>query len=213
MLLKPTDDIVYFPALLALPPREARKIRVGTVARAESVEKSYRLFVEQLPEPDRGSQPQSSQVRVKVLTKMGIPIFVQPHKLSRAGEIAGLTMAQGLLRFQIKNTGNTHFQARKIRVTGLAGPGNPQFNEEISGWYILAGGVRDYEIPIPTADCRRTRQVEITVATEHGELKETFSPPPDACGTPPVPAGTANLPSGANRRAQPPSPSAARRSR
>lgn len=213
MLLKPTDDIVYFPALLAIPPREVRKIRVGTVARTGSMEKSYRLFVEQLPEPDRKPQPRSAQVRVRVLTKMGIPIFVQPHKLTRASEITGLTMAEGLLRFQIKNTGNIHFQVRKIRVAGFTDPGNPQFSKETSGWYILAGGVRDYEISIPAADCRRTRRIEITVATETGEIKESFSPPPDACGAPPVSAGTVSPPSGANRRAQPPSPSAARRNR
>jgi fimbrial chaperone protein len=213
MLLKPTDDIVYFPALLAIPPHEERKIRVGTVARPESTERSYRLFVEQLPEPDREPQPRSPQVRVRVLTKMGIPIFVQPHKLTRAGEITGLTMAQGLLRFQIKNTGNIHFQARKIRVAGFADPGNPQFNEETNGWYILAGGMRDYEIPIPVAECRRIRRIEVTVATESGEFKETFSPPPDSCGVPPISAGTASPPSGANHRAQPQSPSAVRQNR
>src|ERR1700759_2394475 len=49
MQLTPTQDILFFPSLLEIAPGETRKIRVTTDVPADTLEKSYRLFVDELP--------------------------------------------------------------------------------------------------------------------------------------------------------------------
>src|SRR5688572_25193200 len=72
MRLEPTQDIVFFPSLLTLKPDETRRVRVGSTAAFEAREKTYRIFVEELPPVDRAG----NRGGVRVLTKMGIPIFM-----------------------------------------------------------------------------------------------------------------------------------------
>ena len=69
MQLTPTEDIVFFPALLSLNPGEERKVRVAATVAAKEVEKTYRIFFEELPPLER---PESSGAQVRILTKMGI---------------------------------------------------------------------------------------------------------------------------------------------
>src|SRR5216684_4497892 len=75
--LAPTEDIVFFPALLTLKPGEERKVRVAATVAAKDVERTYRIFFEELPPLER---PQNLGAQVRILTKMGIPIFVAPAK-------------------------------------------------------------------------------------------------------------------------------------
>ena len=49
MQLEPTEDIVFFPTLLTLKPKETRRVRVGSATPQEVREKTYRIFVEELP--------------------------------------------------------------------------------------------------------------------------------------------------------------------
>src|SRR2546421_6591721 len=75
MQLTPTEDIVFFPALLSLNPGEERKVRVAATVAAKDVEKTYRIFFEELPPLVK---PENAGAQVRILTKMGIPIFVSP---------------------------------------------------------------------------------------------------------------------------------------
>src|SRR6266513_6406857 len=77
MQLGPTEDIVFFPALLSLNPGEERKVRVAATVAATDVEKTYRIFFEELPPLVK---PENAGAQVRILTKMGIPIFVSPGK-------------------------------------------------------------------------------------------------------------------------------------
>jgi fimbrial chaperone protein len=91
MQLEPTEDIVFFPTLLTLKPNETRRVRVGSATTQEVREKTYRIFVEELP--PAGTVAGSG---VRVLTKMGIPIFVRPVKksLRQRSTICGSRMAR-----------------------------------------------------------------------------------------------------------------------
>jgi fimbrial chaperone protein len=43
MQLEPTDDIVFFPTLLTLKPKETRRVRVGSATTQDVREKTYRM--------------------------------------------------------------------------------------------------------------------------------------------------------------------------
>ena len=87
LLLEPTTDVVFYPALLTLAPKEERKIRVGRTAPAGNVEKTYRIFVEELPALDESGV---NGAAVRMLTKMGVPIFVRPARETATATVSGL---------------------------------------------------------------------------------------------------------------------------
>ena len=87
MDLVPTQDIVFFPTLLTLAPDEERKVRIGVATEFGATEKTYRIFVEELPplvQPEEGG--------VTVLTKMGIPIFLRPARAEARADIGALAL-------------------------------------------------------------------------------------------------------------------------
>lgn len=179
VLLNPTEEIVFFPSLLTLAPGEERRVRVGTVTPPTSNEKTYRIFVDELPP---NSKPGGAQggAEVRLLTKMGVPIFIQPDQKSEGARVQEMVMRRRLLSFQIKNTGNVHFVPQNIRVKGYGAGGDTLFERRLQGWYILAGGYRSYELEIPKGDCAKVKTLAVEVG-EQQSLKERLEVPPSAC--------------------------------
>lgn len=177
MELKPTSDIVFFPALLTLAPRESRNVRVGAATPFEAVEKSYRIFVEELPP----QAPQPGQSAVRVLTKMGVPIFVQPTRTQAQAGLRDLMVKDGVFTFNVRNTGNVHFVPETVRVHGMNHVGEVVLEKQLDGWYILAGGVRAYEVRLPAPDCSALTALSIDVRIAGSALKERLETP-SACG-------------------------------
>ena len=147
MQLAPTTDIVFFPALLSLTPGEERKIRVGTTVPGGPVERSYRIFVEELPPAGKSK---GGKTEVRVLTRMGIPIFLEPAAAApatMAGRIEPKNLRGEKISFEVKNTGTVHFTVRQARVLGLGAAKENLFERSVPGWYVLAaGGSRVFEV-------------------------------------------------------------------
>ena len=175
--LADTQDVVFFPALLTLKPREERKIRIGSTVASGAVEKTYRIFVEELP--DGGATNEATAVRV--LTKMGIPIFVQPVKQSANATLNALGLRDGNLHFTVANTGTVHFVPQDIKVRGMAANGDQLFEQQLTAWYILPGGRRDFDMAIAAAECGRTESLVVEVGLGQTALKESLQTPGGAC--------------------------------
>jgi len=175
--LQPTEDVIFFPALLTLAPKEERRIRVGTTVTPGAQEKTYRVFVEELPSAE-GSRAGAA---VRVLTKMGIPVFVRPARETAAATLADLGLRGGTLHFSLGNTGTVHVIPEKIRVRGVGARGEAVFEREVAGWYILPGGRRDFDLPLPPVECTRTASVQIEAAFESMSLEESLQTPAGAC--------------------------------
>jgi fimbrial chaperone protein len=177
ILLDPTPDVVFFPALLTLKAGEERRIRVGSTVSPGASEKTYRIFVEELPAP--GETAGGSAVRV--LTKMGIPIFVRPVKEAASAALSELGVRDTALHFTLLNTGTVHFVPQAITVRGLAADGQPVFEQQLAGWYVLSGGRRDFDVAVASPDCGRAASVVVEVALGAGSLKESLQTPAGAC--------------------------------
>lgn len=180
ILLSPTDDIVFFPQLLSLAPGEQRKIRVGTLSPAVDSEKTYRLFIEQLPSGKKHSQAVKG---VELLTRVGIPVFVRPALAKTAGAITGLTIAGGKLSFGVTNSGNVHLVVESVRVAGLGDEDHTAFVKQAKGWYVLAGQTTLYELDVDPAECRRSGAVEVSARTADVILRERLSISSASCAT------------------------------
>ena len=175
--LQPTTDVVFFPALLALKPGEERKIRVGSTVAPGAAEKTYRIFVEELP--PAGENAAASAVRV--LTKMGIPIFVRPAKESATAALTELGVRDGALHFALRNTGSIHFVPQSITLRGIASDGQPVFEQQLAAWYVLSGGRRDFDVALSSPDCGRAASVSVEIQLGSTALKETLQTPGGAC--------------------------------
>ena len=173
MQLQPTQDIVFFPPLLTLKPSETRRVRVGTATTFDAKEKSYRIFVEELP-------PADAPKGVRVLTKMGIPIFLRPVKEVATASLTDLRQQNGQLKFTLSNEGTVHFVPRNIKVRGLAGS-KTAFERELEGWYLLAGGRRDFETALPKDACAQVTSIVVDVQFDSNQVQERLQTPTGAC--------------------------------
>jgi fimbrial chaperone protein len=181
MVLTRTTDVVFFPPLLTIAAGESRNIRVGTVTPPAAIEKTYRLFIQELP-PVAAANPVRPAGEIRVLTRMGVPIFLQPARGGKVnGRVGGVALRRGRLSFRVENTGTVHFVARAVRVTGYGTSGEVMIEGALEGWYVLAGGTREYELDVPPGDCPKVQTLTIEVQTSHKTLTERLQPPPDGC--------------------------------
>ena len=176
--LTPTDDIVFFPSLLTLGPNEERRVRVGRVTAAGEREKTYRIFIEEMPPLEAIGTAGGAAVRV--LTKMGVPIFVRPAKETATAIIGDVEQRAGVVHFTLANTGTVHFVPSQVTVRGMAGS-NPVFEQKLDGWYVLSGGKRDFTMVVPKNDCGRVTSFVVEVAVNSSKLTQTFDAPSGAC--------------------------------
>jgi fimbrial chaperone protein len=177
MLLEPTEDVVFFPTLLTLGPREERKIRVGTTVAPGAVEKCYRIFVEELP-PLETAKPTAG---VTMRTKMGVPIFLQPTRASAQARLGDLALTGDHVTFRLLNTGTAHFTPDAVRVRGLDGSGGAVGELAAEAWYVLAEGRRDFDVTVPAARCGEIRSLVVEVQVLGRTLTDTVPAPIGAC--------------------------------
>ena len=176
MLLNPTEDLIFYPSLLTIDAGDERNIRVGTNKSIVTNEKSYRIFVEELPPTEN-----SDHKGIRILTKMGVPIFIQPTKQLVQAQVDHMKMGETEFSFELRNTGNVHFFPRNIHVRGSGSQGEIILANQLQHWYILSGGVRKYSIEIPPKDCPKLQSLTVEVELEGKILKETFPVPENVC--------------------------------
>ena len=164
MKLEPTSDIVFFPGLLMLKAGEQRKVRVGSVTAQGAMEKTYRVFFEELPSLETKEMPAGGSA-VRILTKMGIPVFIAPAKPVGGGEITNATVKDGKVRFDLRNTGNISFVTQRVGVVGLDGLGGEVFRKQREGWYVLSGDTRGYDLDLTTDECQKVKKIQIEAHT------------------------------------------------
>jgi len=179
MQLQDTKDIVVYPTLLTLAPKQERKLRVGSTVPPGVNEKSYRIFVEELP-PLRSPTVEKSEVRV--LTKMGIPVFIEPSKPTVAGVVEGMGVVKGVLAFTAKNTGNSHFIVQSVQVKALDSKGAALFEKKLDGWYVLAGETRVWEVELPKDVCAKTKALSVDVQAAETKFSGRLEMPAAGCG-------------------------------
>jgi fimbrial chaperone protein len=181
MELTPTTDIVFFPTLLTLAPGQGRNVRLGTQSLPGDVEKTYRIFLEELPAPQTSATGNGMQIHV--LSKIGIPIFLAPDKPKTQAEIDALAMTKRALSFQIANTGTVHILPGPVTVEGMDEAGKTILDKQINVWYVLAGGTRSSTVALPTGLCARIKNVSILMKTGALIVRKSQPAPSNACAS------------------------------
>lgn len=177
MVITPTKDVVFFPAMVMLAPGEERKLRIGLKTKPGPVEKAYRVFVQELPPPATQADPNA----VRVLTKMGLPVFVTGEGQAPKPALAGLAVQGDRVSVELTNTGTARYRAERIVVTAKAGA-KVVHKEEHKGWYVLAGKRHTYTTSLPAEACAAVQSVEVEAVTDKGTVKASL--PSVRCATP-----------------------------
>jgi fimbrial chaperone protein len=181
MTLQPSTDVTFFPKLIELGAGTSRNVRLGiNAAASRDVERSFRIFVEELPDE---SAPKAAN-GVAIRTKVGIPVFVRPAKPVRSAVIDSVSVAGGKVLTRVHNTGNLHINVDTVAVKGTGASNAPTFSKEGPGWYVLPGATRVFEVPMSAAECQSTTAVAVEVLGHNRSLKGASPVSPAVCVAP-----------------------------
>lgn len=159
-LYEESKDLVYFPRLMTVDPQDKRVVRVGTQAAPGEVEAAYRLMVEEMTP----AGPETPGATVAVRMRFAIPVFVAPQKPALKVVVEDLAVAGGEVRFRLRNAGNQHVKLDTISLRR-----GDAVLQEATGWYVLAGARRGFNVRIPPAECR-AGPVQVVLKGEGVEL-------------------------------------------
>lgn len=169
-----TGELTFLPRIMTIAPSDRQLVRVGIRVPATTQEKAFRLFIEELPEPQK---PDGSGAKVAVRVRFGIPVFVKPLKEEIKGDIDLVEISNSTVKLRVRNEGNVHLGIKSVELTGDG------FSKQVGGWYLLAGAARTQSIEIPVETCRKLKALDVTLKTDQQlELKRRLEIDRAACG-------------------------------
>jgi fimbrial chaperone protein len=169
---EPSDDIVFFPKLMTIEPGQEGIVRVGAKRALLPTEKTYRLFIEELPGPPKPADPSApAAARINVLVRFGAPIFVTPATPQDGLDIQQLTLVKGSLRVSAKNTGNRHQIVQGVKLRGTDGNGQEVYALSLADRYLLSGTTKSYTTSIAAEQCAKIVELFVEFATDKLNVK------------------------------------------
>lgn len=165
-LYRESDELIYYPRMMTVPPQDKRLVRIGlrspSGAPAGAAERTYRLYIDELPALDEGAPAVSG---VSFTIRFALPVFVPPVEPKLRGAIDSITLQDGKLRVAVSNPGNLSFRIASVAARSGA------FAAEAGGWYLLAGATRVHTLDIPAEACRKLRRLDVTVKADKLSLE------------------------------------------
>jgi fimbrial chaperone protein len=181
MDLHPTEDLLVYPPLITVAPDKSSKFRVTVLVPPGEREKTYRIQVTEIP-AFRGVN-QAGGASVTIRSQVVLPVFFAPAAAKQAiATIVNPATRAGTFTFSIADAGTVRVHVRSVAVTGIGTGGRTIFQKSLDGWYVLAGGHRDYSVPLPRDTCAQVRAISVdalTVPSSH--ITQTIEVPADAC--------------------------------
>lgn len=170
-------ELIFFPRLLTIEPGKSQVLRVGLQVPAASVEKTYRLFIEEIPEARKSEQGAT----VAISLRFGIPIYAAPLQSVDRGEFTEAVLEKGKVATVIKNSGNVHFRIQTVELIGKDADGGEVFRQKLDGWYLLSGVTRPYVFTLPAEECRKAVTLELLADTDRKDISAIINVDPQAC--------------------------------
>ncbi len=171
-----TQDLIFFPKIMTVDPKGERVIRAGIKIPAVAKEKTYRLFIEEIPEPKK-----AQGTAIAVAIRFGVPIFSQPVKEEVRGAVERCDLSKGTVTLSVSNTGNVHLVINTVKLVGRDSKGGQTFAKDLSGWYLLSGVSRTYSAPLARDACIKTATLDVEVVTDKVNLKHKLNTDASMC--------------------------------
>jgi fimbrial chaperone protein len=173
-----TKDIIFFPKIMTVEPHEQRAVRIGVKVPASTKEKTYRLFIEEIPSQNKPTLSLASGKITAGLTiafRYAMPIFVEPLKPQKSGVVENMEMSKGVVKAAVRNTGNIRMKLHTVTFRGKAQDGKELFSKDAGGWYVLHGMLRRYEAAVPKELCGALATIEVSAQTENSTINGTMN--------------------------------------
>lgn len=168
----PTDELIATPLLLEIAANGSAQLRVGTLAQATDTERAYRLLINELPGDDDDA---GGQVRLRVLTRVSLPVFFEPPGAKPEPRIADARFLQGRLRIGLGNGGTRRMDPQTATVTLLDAAGRKLFRRDVNAAYVLAGARLPVELTVPAEACRQARTVRIHLGDDGVDVEHAVA--------------------------------------
>ncbi len=158
--LTPSDDLIVTPELLEVDPGKSVQLRVGSLLDAGTVEASYRLLINELP--NLSDKASAARPEIKVLTQVSLPIFVEPANPAPMPVLRSATLQKSLLELGLDNSGNQRLDAQNVKVNLLDAKGQVIEQHQQIANYVLAGATWFLRLNLPANVCARAASVSVS---------------------------------------------------
>lgn len=152
------SDLIFFPSTLKVAPGDYAVVRIGARNPIAEIERAFRVYVAEVPLSGEATDQQGTTMRV--VLRIGLPVFIQPRHKESKFEIE-LREEEGGVSARVSNRGNVHVRADEVRFRGLDALGNEQFSRTLSERYVLAGASRSYRLSIPREACGNVSKIQL----------------------------------------------------
>ncbi|MBZ9657089.1 fimbrial biogenesis chaperone [Phyllobacterium lublinensis] len=110
--LEPADDVVASPPLTTLPANKPYQVRIIRIAhRPVTSEESYRVVVDELPDPNR-----KRAGAVALVVRYSLPVFFKSEDATPAEVKWGLVQSKGNLLLTAHNAGNARLRLSDVQL-------------------------------------------------------------------------------------------------
>jgi fimbrial chaperone protein len=150
----PSQDLVVHPLILKMPAKGEARLRVGSISPTVTTEHAYRVELQELP----GPRAQSANGQVRMLTKVSLPVFVEPPgaKANPTIEIKGSSLVLG-------NTGTAYLAPTDGMLTLRDAKGRTLHTLKMDTNYVLPGAHLPFKEQLPASACAHAASVELAL--------------------------------------------------
>lgn len=159
-----TQDLIFFPKILSVEPGTEGVVRVGARNTVIQSEKTYRLFIEEMPGLVKA--PEGGGAQINILMRFGAPIFVAAVKPQDGLVIEAIALSKGVLTFSARNTGNRHQVVQAVDLKGFDPKGGLVYSLTLADRYLLAGTRKSFSTVIAPDQCAKIAVLAIDMKTD-----------------------------------------------
>ena len=177
-----TREVLAFPRLMTLKGGEARDVRIGMKIPPGATEKTYRVFISELPRQTSPDGTSPGGANVAFLINFAAPVFFAPLENEPALEISRFDLTNNRIGASLKNGGNVHLFVEEMTVVGFDASGSELYREQIPERYLLAGTTRSYTLDLSPAQCQALASLAYNVRTHKLSANAKKDLDQTACG-------------------------------
>ena len=165
--LEPATGVAASPPIVTLAPGADYTVRVvRTSKRPVRGEESYRVLVDQLPNPRR-----LSQSMVNILIRQSIPVFFRARETTRPNVAWSARIDHGRLLIDGNNGGDERLRVASLKLRDAAGT-TVSFGDGLAG-YVLGRSSMTFTIPNPPRGFGQGGTVSIDAESNSGPVHAT----------------------------------------